>query len=299
MKHQLRGCLILVLTAMIWGAAFTAQSAGLDYIGPYTLQGTRFFLAGLVLLPFALAMRKQNAILCEAYGFSRGKMILRGVICGLILAAASTLQQCGLQYTTPGKSGFITALYIVLVPIAGIFLHKKTSATLWLGVLSAAVGLYFLCLRGKMQIGLGDLLTLGASVFFAAQILYIDYIGSSMTGVTLSCIQAFTTSAVGFVLMLLFEKPVLSNILACWLPICYTGILSGGLAYTLQIIGQKNTEPTLASLVMSLESVFSVVFAWLLLKQKLTARELLGCLLMFTGIILAQLPPAKRKKTAS
>ena len=296
LNKQLRGSLILVLTAMIWGAAFTAQSAGMDLVGPFTMQATRFLLAGLVNLPFALAMRKQNRMLRMAYGFSKKQMAFRAIICGLILTAASTLQQYGLQFTTPGKSGFITALYIVLVPIAGIFIGKKTSFTLWIGVLCAAVGLYFLCIQGDFQIGMGDLLTLGSAVFFAAQILFIDYIGSSMSGVTLSCIQAFVCSAVSFVLMLIFEKPVLADIFACWLPICYTGILSGGLAYTLQIIGQQGTDPTLASLVMSLESVFAVLFALLLLHQTPSSRELTGCAFMFCGIILSQLPPIKRNK---
>ena len=297
MKQQLKGSLLLLLTAMIWGTAFVAQKEGMDHIGPFTMQAARFFLSGTVLLPFVLAGRRQQAALREKSGLSRGGVLLRGVICGLLLCAASTFQQFGLIYTSVGKSGFITTLYIVLVPLAGIFLGKRAGGRVWVSVAVAVAGLYFLCMGGVERVNPGDLLTLASAFFFTAQILYIDHLGTSMGGVQLACIQSYTCSVVAAIGMLLFETPSWDAILSCWLPICYAGILSGGVAYTLQILGQRYTDPTLASLLMSLESVFAAVGGWLILHQTLSPRELIGSALMFAAIILAQLP-GKAKKTA-
>ncbi len=296
-QQQLKGSLLLLLTAMIWGIAFVAQKEGVSRIGPFTMQATRFFLAGTVLLPFALAGRKRQAALREQSGLSRGGVLLRGFLCGLLLCAASTFQQFGLLYTSVGKSGFITTLYIVLVPLAGIFLGKKVGGRVWASVVIAVAGLYFLCMHGTMNVNTGDLLTLVSAFFFMAQILYIDHIGACMDGILLACIQSYTCCVIGAIGMLIFETPSWSAILSCWLPICYAGILSGGVAYTLQILGQRYTEPTLASLLMSLESVFAALGGWLILHQTLAPRELLGCALMFAAIILAQLP-GKAKQTA-
>ena len=296
-QQQLKGSLLLLLTAMIWGIAFVAQKEGVSRIGPFTMQATRFFLAGTVLLPFALAGRKRQAALREQSGLSRGGVLLRGFLCGLLLCAASTFQQFGLLYTSVGKSGFITTLYIVLVPLAGIFLGKKVGGRVWASVVIAVAGLYFLCMHGTMSVNAGDLLTLVSAFFFMAQILYIDHIGACMDGILLACIQSYTCCVIGAIGMLIFETPSWSAILSCWLPICYAGILSGGVAYTLQILGQRYTEPTLASLLMSLESVFAALGGWLILHQTLAPRELLGCALMFAAIILAQLS-GKAKQTA-
>ncbi len=296
MKEQVRGSLLLLLTAMIWGTAFVAQKEGMDHIGPFTMQATRFFLSGTVLLPFVLAGRKQQAILRRQQGITFGGVLLRGFICGLLLCAASTFQQFGLIYTSVGKSGFITTLYIVLVPLAGIFLGKKVGARTWLSVLIAVAGLYFLCMNGESAINTGDVLTLISAFFFMAQILYIDRIGTTVGGVQLACIQSYTCTLVAGIGMLLFETPSWDAILGCWLPICYAGILSGGVAYTLQILGQQHTDPTLASLIMSLESVFAALGGWLILHQTLSVRELTGSALMFAAIILAQLPGKAKQR---
>lgn len=294
MKQQWKGTVFLLLAAMIWGAAFVAQSKGMEYVEPFTMQACRFFLSGAVLLPFVL-LTKPAAVTAEVY-FSKKQTVLYGIACGLLLFIACTFQQFGIVYTTVGKSGFITALYIILVPVAGVFLKKRVSLNIWLGVLIALVGLYFLCMNGQASINLGDVLTFFCSVFFSAQILLIDRIGSRIRGVTLSCIQAFTVSALSFIGMLIFEHPTWSAILACWLPILYAGLLSGGIAYTFQILGQTHSDPTIASLLMSLEAVFATFFGWLLLGQALSPREYFGCGLMLFAIVLAQIP--MRKKTA-
>lgn len=291
MKQQTKGCLTLLLTAMIWGAAFVAQSESMQYIGPFTMQATRFFLAGLVLLPVIF--------FCDKRGFTQNRPVTReekkrqllsGIVCGLFLFGGSSLQQLGLLHTTVGKSGFITALYIILVPLVGLFLKKRVGLNVWCGVVLSLVGLYFLCMRGAAALNPGDLLTFGCAVFFTFHIVYIDSVCGALDGVRLSCIQFFTCSTISAVLMFALEAPTWQSIAACWLPIGYAGILSGGAGYTLQIIGQRNTPPVLASIIMSLESVFAALFGWLLIGQALSGWELLGCALMFAAIILAQLP---------
>ena len=204
---------------------------------------------------------------------------------------ASSFQQIGIGYTTVGKAGFITALYIIIVPILGIFLKKKVPLAVWLSVFIAAVGMYLLCITEKFTIGMGDLLMLACAFCFSAHILVIDHFSPHVDGVRMSCIQFFTCSLLSAVAMFLFEKPNLPDILSAWLPILYAGVLSSGVGYTLQIIAQKNTNPTVASLLMSLESVFAVLAGWVLLGQKLSLRELLGCVLVFAAILLAQLAP--------
>ena len=294
MKKQWKGSLFLLLAAMIWGAAFVAQSKGMEYVGPFTLQASRFFLSGTVLLPFVLLTKPP--VIAREILFSKKQTALYGICCGILLCIACTLQQFGLLYTSVSKSGFITALYIILVPVAGIFMKKKVSLNVWLGVLIALCGLYFLCLGGSVRLNFGDVLTFFCSIFFSAQILLIDRIGSRIRGVTLSCIQSYTVAAISFVCMFLFEHPTWDAIVACWLPITYAGILSGSVAYTLQIIGQNHSDPTIASLLMSLEAVFATLFGWLLLRQELAPRELLGCALMLCAILLAQIPIHKLRK---
>ena len=291
MKQQTKGCLTLLLTAMIWGAAFVAQSEGMQYVGPFTMQATRFFLAGLVLLPVIFFCDRrgitQNRPVTPA---QKKRHLLSGIVCGLFLFGGSALQQLGILYTTVGKSGFITALYIILVPIIGLFLKKRVGLNVWCGVALSLVGLYFLCMRGATGLNPGDLLTFACAIFFSFHITYIDAVCGSLDGVRLSCIQFFTCSAISAVCMFVFETPTWQSIVSCWLPIVYAGVLSGGAGYTLQIIGQKKTPPVLASIIMSLESVFAALFGWLLIGQALSGWELLGCALMFAAIILAQLP---------
>ena len=290
MKQQYKGNLLLLLTAIIWGSALVAQSVSMDLVGPFTFQCMRSILGTLALLPVAAVFRdKQNPRLRTPAG--RRDQRVCGLICGVSFFVAGSFQQIGLCYTSPGKAGFITALYIVLVPLAGVFFGRRAGWNVWTGVLLALAGLYLLCVTESFSIELGDLLVFFCSFAFAVQILAIDHYNGRVDGILLSCTQFAVNAALSGVGMLLFETPSLSAILVCWLPICYTGILSGGLAYTLQIIGQKYTGPIIASLLLSLESVFSVLFGWLLLGQSLSLRELLGCALMFGAILLAQVVP--------
>lgn len=295
MKQQYKGNLLLLLTAIIWGSALVAQSVSMDLVGPFTFQCMRSILGTLALLPVAAVFRdKQNPRLRTPAG--RRDQRVCGLICGVSFFVAGSFQQIGLCYTSPGKAGFITALYIVLVPLAGIFFGKRAGWHVWAGVLLALAGLYLLCVTEGFSIQPGDLLVFFSSFAFAVQILAIDHYSGRVDGIKLSCTQFAINALLSGMGMLVFETPSLSAILACWLPICYTGILSGGLAYTLQIIGQRYTGPIIASLLLSLESVFSVLFGWLLLNQALSGRELLGCALMFAAILLAQVVPELGKK---
>jgi drug/metabolite transporter (DMT)-like permease len=227
-------------------------------------------------------------------------LIAGGICCGIVLCLASNFQQFGIQYTTVGKSGFITACYIIIVPVMGIFLGKKCSPVIAGAVALSVAGLYLLCMTGgDMSINKGDLFTLACAVLFSVHIMVIDYFSPMVDGVKMSCIQFFICGVVSGVGMLLFETPHISQILAAWMPILYAGVMSCGVAYTLQIIGQKGMNPTIASLILSLESSISVLAGWLILGQKLSAREILGCVLMFGAIILAQVPAAKPEKESS
>ena len=300
MNKQLRGSLLLLLTAAIWGAAFVAQSESMSYIGPFTMQATRFLLAGLVLLPVIAFCDKKGITMYRPVTAAQKKAQWKaGLICGTILFIASTFQQVGLIHTSVGKSGFITALYITIVPLLGVFLKKKVSLRLWFCALLALVGLYILCVRENLRINLGDWLTLICALFFSFHICYIDSVSNKVDCIRLSCTQFFVCSVLSAAGMLLTETPSWDAVRACWLPIVYAGVCSGGIAYTLQIIGQKTVQPTLASLLMSLESVFAALFGWLLIGQKLSSTELLGCCIMFAAIVLAQLPEKTRSRRPS
>ena len=293
--------LLLLITALIWGVSFVAQSVGMDYVGPYTFNAVRTLLGGLVLIPCIFFLGRKNAGTKDTENDSeklpdRPKdVILGGFICGFVLFVSTSLQQVGIMYTTVGKAGFITALYIVLVPILGIFLNRKAGVHVWISVLTALVGLYLLCMTGKLTIGKGDLLILICSFTFAIHILVVDHFTVIVSGTKLACIQLFVAGSFSTVLMFLLEEPNLHNIYMARIPILYAGILSCGIAYTLQIIGQRNFDPTIASLILSLESVISVLAGWLILGQNLTVREIWGCILMFAAIILAQCDPKHLK----
>lgn len=298
-KHS-KNFILLFLTALIWGVAFVAQSVAMDYIGPYTFNAVRSLLGGIVLVPCVFLFgQKKKTVKDEdpskGTAVDRpGDMITGGLLCGIMLFLSTTLQQVGIQYTTVAKAGFITALYIILVPILGIFLKKRVSFQIWISVVIAIIGLYLLCMKGSFHLGQGDFLMLVCSLCFALHILVIDHFTDKVSGVKLSCIQFFVCGLLSCVLMFLFEKPDVSDILSAWLPIVYAGVFSSGVAYTLQIIGQKGTDPTIASLILSLESVVSVLAGWIILGQSLTPREILGCLLMFGAIILAQVAPVQK-----
>lgn len=293
---QLRNSLLLFLTATIWGVAFVAQSVGMDHVGPFTFTMIRNLLGGAVLIPCIFFLRKINPpqkrpVSTEEKKKADRTLLIGGISCGLLLFAASSMQQIGIQYTTVGRAGFITACYIIIVPILGLLLfHRKCRPTIWLAVLIALAGLYLLCITDGFSIGKGDFYVLICSVLFSFHILVIDHFSPLVDGVKMSCIQFFVCSAAAAIPAFLLESPNMENILLAWAPILYAGVLSCGVGYTLQIVGQKNMNPTVASLILSLESCISVLAGWVLLNQKLTARELTGCVLMFAAIVLAQLP---------
>ena len=292
-KTQIQHSLLLLLTAVIWGTAFVAQSVGMDYVGPFTFLCTRSFIGGAALLPVIAFMDRQKseeARLEEKKPENRKILIRGGILCGLALCFASAFQQYGILFTTVGKAGFITAMYIVLVPILGIFLKRRAGIKVWISVFLAVAGLYLLCMTEKLSLGKGDALVLLCALVFAIHILVIDHFSPKVDGVKLSCIQFLVCGILSGVPALLFEQPNLSGILAAWLPILYAGVMSSGVAYTLQIVGQKNMNPTVASLILSLESCISVLAGWIILGQHLSSREIFGCVLMFGAIILAQLP---------
>lgn len=296
-RKKLRANLLLLLTAMIWGAAFVAQSVGMDYIGPYTFLCSRSILGGVMLLP-VIAFRRRKGKSGEEAPAGDGKTLLMGgLACGVVLFIASALQQFGIQETTAGKAGFITAMYMVLVPLAGLFLGKKIAGKVWGAVAVALVGMYLLCFAGGKvgAINRGDLMEMACAVGFTAHILVIDRYSGKVDGVKMSCIQFFVCGILAGVGMFLFEAPSWKDLLEAWMPVVYAGVLSSGVGYTLQIVAQRDTEPTVASLLMSLESVFSLVFGWILLHEVMSGRELIGCVLMFAAIVWVQLPGRKER----
>lgn len=301
----LKNSLFLLLAAIIWGIAFVAQSVGMEYVGGFTFNAVRSLIGSIVLVPLILisgrksstdtAATEANSFVSSSDGTvsnirKRKDLIIGGISCGICLCLASNFQQFGIKYTTVGKAGFITACYIVIVPIIGLFLGKKCSKFIWAAVAMALIGLYLLCITDGFSIGKGDLLVLVCAFLFSIHILVIDHFSPKTDGVKLSCIQFLTCGILSGIPALLFEHPEFSAICRAWMPILYAGIMSCGVAYTLQIIGQKNMNPTVASLILSLESCISVLAGWVLLGQQLSAKEILGCVIMFAAIILAQLP---------
>lgn len=294
MNKSYKYSFLLLLAAMIWGSAFVAQSAGMDYVGPFTFNGLRSFLGFAVLIPVANIVNKKTD---TPSPWNDKGLIIAGIVCGAFLFLASSAQQIGIQYTTVGKSGFITTFYIVLVPIMALFLKKKPSPLIWISVIFALCGLYFLCMNETFTLQSGDIWLFACAILFSLQILAIDYYAPKVNTVKLSCYQFFVVGVLSLIPMM-FEKPELNAITGCIPSIAYAGILSSGVAYTLQIVAQKNVKPEIASILMSLESVFSVIFGFLILHEKLSQREGLGCILMFIAVILAQVEPKSftRKK---
>lgn len=271
-----------------------AQSVAMDNIGPFTFQCARSVIGGMVLLPVVMILRRSGpepSAQSPAERQAARRMLWKGgICCGTALCCASLLQQFGLLYTTVGKSGFLTACYILLVPLLGLLFGRKCGKYVWCGVALALAGLYLLCIHDGISFNPGDLLTLACALVFSIQITLVDYFAPKTDSVALSCIQFFTGAGLSAIGMLLLEQPDWHALLRAWKPVLYAGALSSGVAYTLQIIGQKGMNPTVASLIMSLESVISVIAGWLILGQTLSIRELAGCILMFAAIILAQLP---------
>lgn len=300
---RLKNSLLLLLAAVIWGCAFVAQKEGMDYIGPFTFSGIRCIIgAGVLalLLPFLDKTRAKSGNFEKG---TRRNIWVGGICCGIALCFATNLQQFGIALQDPatnvGKAGFITACYCAIVPVFSLFLRKKSPLLVWLGVIVAVIGFFFLCLMDGivagqgLGLGLSDLLLLLCAICFAVHILVVDHFVAVADGVRLSCIQFLTCGVISLIGMLFTEHPTWSSISTCWLPLLYTGVLSCAVAYTLQIVGQKNMNPAVASLILSLESVFSVLAAWILTPESsLGVWELIGCCVVFASVVMVNLAPS-------
>lgn len=293
MNNNLKGTLILLLTAFIWGSAFVAQTDGMNYVGPLTFLSARFLLGGIVLCPVMFCMRRFAKIKNAAaipFSAELKKALPGGVFCGLLLGIASALQQYGLRFTSVSKAGFITTLYVIFVPVFSLFAKKKLGANLWVAVALATVGLYLLCVNGQAAFSLGDSLVFVCAVFYALQIMAIDKFVGSTEPILLSTIQFLTVGIVSVLPAIIIEQPSIEALATAWFPIAYAGVLSSGVAYTLQVVAQKFADPTVAAITMSFESVFAVLSAAVLLSERLSLKEGMGCIIMFGAIILAQIP---------
>ena len=304
MSKKMQSNILLLITAFIWGSAFVAQKSGMDYIEPFTFNGIRTLIGGLVLIPVVLLMNRgkdkadqTQEISAEEQAKNKKNLITGGICCGTALFVASSFQQFGVSYTTAGKAGFITTLYVVFVPIISVILRKRVRPVMWLCVVLGAVGLYLLCMTdAAFRLTFGDSLVLLCALCFAVHIMTVDYFITKADGVKLSCIQFLTAGIEGMICMMIFESPDMGAILDCWLPILYAGVLSCGIGYTFQVVAQKHAEPTVASLIMSLEAVFAVICGAILLSETMSARELSGCAIIFAAVIISQLPEKKRKE---
>lgn len=295
MNKQLRGSLSILTATVIWGFSFIAQSVGMDLMGPFTFQMLRCLLAVVFLIPFSFVMELgKGSFRKSAQKWTDRRLWKVGLICGCALFIGTSLQQMGLVYTDAGKAGFITAMYIVMVPILGLFLKQKPPKTAFISVGLAVVGLYLLSCVGVTEINKGDLLVLGCAMGFAIQITIVDRMAGDVDGFRLNCVQSLVVAGISLPIVLLTEELNFVNILSCWLPLLFAGVLSMGLAFSLQIVGQKDLEPTTASLIMSLESVFAALGGWWLLGERMTAWELAGCGLVFTGVLISQLPDRRK-----
>lgn len=302
LSKKIRAELMLLTTALIWGTAFVAQRSGMDYVGPFTFNGIRFLIGALVMIPLIPVMdritqKNPSAVPMTVEEKKKERKILwtGGFFCGLALLAGTGLQQMGLVYTTAGKAGFITALYIVIVPVIGVFLGKKVRFLLWVSVVLGVMGLYLLSINGNFSINIGDFLEFLCAFGFAAHILVVDHFSPKTNAIKLSAVQFFVCGSLSLVIMAFVENPQIPYILDAAFPILYTGIMSCCIAYTFQVVAQREVAPTVASLLLSMESVFAVIFGLLLLQEQLSTREIFGCVIMFAAIILAQMP----KKNAS
>lgn len=296
MMKQIRGTVMLLFCTVIWGSAFVAQSVGMDHVGPFTFQAVRCFLAVIGLLPVCLiadSFKKDGRNFFSRWADK--KLWKAGLLCGIPLFLACNLQQLGLVDTDAGKSAFLTAMYIVIVPILGIFWKRKPTKMILPCVVLAVAGLYCLSCVGVTTINMGDLLLLGCALAFAVQILMVDTFGLDVDALRLNMIQAFVCAVLSGIVMAFTEKPTWQGVVSSWFPLAYAGVLSMGVAYYFQIIGQKDLDPSAASILFSMESVFAVIFGALFLQETMTKWEWLGCILMFAAVILSQV---KIKTTA-
>ena len=300
MSRKVRAHFLLFLTAFIWGSAFVAQSVGMDHLGPFTFNAVRMFIAGIALTPFILFLRKNEPSISESPKLEQNaittpdgdkkNLYFAGIICGVILFSGSTFQQVGLLYTTAGKAGFITTMYIIMVPLLGVFMKKRIGKRIWFCVILAVIGIYLLCLVEDLQMNRGDFLMLFSALSYAIHIIVIDHFSNRIDSLKLSHMQFFVCAFISLIPMFIFESPEISNIWLAKIPLLYAGVLSGALGFTLQIIAQKDIKPTVAALIMSFEAVFAVLTGFVILSEVLSSQELIGCVLMFIAIIIAQLP---------
>lgn len=297
-KSQIQGNIILLITALIWGTAFVAQSSGMEHVPPLTFNALRSFLAVITLAIFILIRNKvtkksenklAKKIFCKA-------VLLPGVLCGIALTIATNFQQFGILYTTVGKAGFITSLYIIFVPIIGMFMGKKVKLNIWISVIISLVGFYLLCVnKTDFSIELGDILVFIGALFFAIQILIVDHYGSQIDGALLSCLQFLVVFVITIIPALIIERPSIEGISGGLGSIIYAGVLSSGVAYTIQIIGQKKVQPVVASLILSLESVIAAIAGVIILHETFLPREIIGCIILFGAVILSQIPFKDKK----
>lgn len=292
MKTKLQGTITLLLATIIWGSAFVAQSVGMDHVGPFTFQAVRCAMASIGLVPVIFLFDRDKKTCFRR--FLDKKLLIAAVCCAAPLFVATSLQQIGLVYTDAGKSAFLTAMYIVFVPVIGLLRGRKASHMVPVSVALAVVGLYFLSCMGVTTVNIGDICLIGSAIAFAVQITFIDHFAPRVDALRLNCLQAALTAAASAIVMLFAENPTHAGIRGSWWSMCYAGFLSMGLAYSLQIIGQKRLEPTAASLIMSLESVFAVLSGWLFLEETMTLWEGIGCVLVFIAVILSQIPTQKK-----
>lgn len=296
MNSKVKGNIMLLITAIIWGSSFVAQKKGMDYLGPFSFNFARNVLSTIFLFILVKIWPKVTKTpKVEESKETKRITLIGGIFCGIALAIAMALQQIGLMYTTAGKGGFITALYIVFVPLTGLFLGKRVPLKIWVSVVIAAIGLYLLSIQKGFSISKGDFYVLLCSFAYTAHILVIDRYSPQTDGMKLSAIQFATATVISGVIMLFTENITWMGIQEAIVPIAYAGILSSGVGFTLQIIAQKDTDPTIASLLISLESVFSVIAGAILLHEVMSIREIVGCIIMFAAIILAQLPGRRIK----
>ena len=295
-RKALCGSLLLLLGSVIWGAAFAAQRAGMDHVQPFTFTGVRMLLAGLIMIPVCALKGKKSGE--GKTGEEKQEQRKAGLICGVLLFAATSLQQIGLVYTSAGKAGFITALYVVLVPVASwLLFRRQPGGVIWAGVGLAVAALYLLCVPADgFRVERGDAMLLGCAVCFTGQILCVDRYAPRVDGMALARDEFLITGTLGMIVALLMEEIRLEGLLEAAIPILYAGIFSGAIGYTLQIVGQRDVNPTIASLIMCLESVFAVLTGTVVLGERMTGREAAGSILMFAAVILAQLSTLMKKK---
>lgn len=300
--NKLKGELLLMITAIIWGTSFITQKLGMNYIEPFTFGATRFILGSLCLMMVIWFLdyqkKKQEAKTGIVSKSMRPRdLFVGGVLCGVALFFGASFQQIGIVETTAGKAGFITALYILLVPIFGLFMRKRVDLLTWAGVGVAVIGFYLLCVTEGFTVQRGDVIVLIGTVFWALQIIVVDIFNDRTDGVKLSCVQFVTAGILSWIAAFIFETPKLADILACYGPILYTSIMVVGVAFTLQIIGQKSTPPTVAAIILSLESAFAAISGAVFLGETMNGRELAGCALVFVAVLMTQVKPgALREK---